>query len=41
MLDPGVLIFAQGLAALGNLLANTALAVKIQTVLARSAHAKL
>jgi hypothetical protein len=41
MLDSRVLVFAQGLPALGNLLANTALTVQIQTVLPRSAHAEL
>jgi len=41
MFNPRVLIFAQGLPALGNLLANTALAVEIQTIFAGTAHAVL
>ena len=41
MLNPRVLVFAQGLPALGDFLANTALTVQIQTVLPRSANAEL
>jgi hypothetical protein len=41
MLNARVFIFAQSLPAVGNLLANATLTIKIQTVFARSAHAEL